>query len=187
MGTVLLGAGSGGAAPSQTAMGRGAAITALAEPNRAGDIPDSQVFIPFVSRAGGYELQVPEGWARTVQGSNVRFTDKLDGVAVTMTRAASPVTAARNRSTIVADIKRSASGVRVTSLHDVRLPAGAAVLVTYTSDSAIDPVTGRRVRLEDHAYLFFRGGRQAVLTLWAPVGADNADQWTRIAQSFRWL
>jgi hypothetical protein len=32
------------------------------EQNPAGDIPDTQVFVKYVSAAGGYEFEAPEGW-----------------------------------------------------------------------------------------------------------------------------
>ena len=35
------------------------------EVSPAGDIPDTQAFVKYRSAAGGYELDVPEGWART--------------------------------------------------------------------------------------------------------------------------
>ncbi len=162
-----------------------APVAAQASP--AGDIPDTQAFVTFISRGGGYALEVPEGWARTARGPDVLFVDKLDGVQVTVAHAARAPTAARARTAEVAALVRSGRAVQVSSVRDVRLPGGAAVLVAYTSDSEPNPVTGRQVRLEDNAYLFFKDGRLATLTLWAPVGADNADQWRRMARSFRWL
>jgi hypothetical protein len=48
-------------------------------------------------------------------------------------------------------------------------------------------VTNKRVRLENIAYIFYKNGKEATLTVWAPQGADNVDQWNRMANSFRWL
>ena len=31
-----------------------------------------------------------------------------------------------------------------------------------------------------------KSGKMAILILWAPIGADNADQWKLISESFRW-
>jgi len=56
----------------------------------------------------------------------------------------------------------------------------------FTSESPPDPVTGKTVGLDDEVYVFVKGSRQAAVHLWAPHGADNADQWRKIAQSFRW-
>jgi len=66
------------------------------------------------------------------------------------------------------------------------LPAGQALLIKYESDSDINPTTNKRIRLEKEAYLFYKDGKLATLTLWAPKGADNADQWKMMSESFRW-
>jgi hypothetical protein len=47
-------------------------------------------------------------------------------------------------------------------------------------------VTGKQVRLENNFYLFLKNGKLALLTLWAPLGSDNVDQWNLIANSFKW-
>ena len=52
------------------------------ETNPVGDIPDTQAFVNYVASPGNYSLDVPEGWARTNNGSDVRFVDKFDGVSV---------------------------------------------------------------------------------------------------------
>ena len=68
------------------------------------------------------------------------------------------------------------------------MPHGKAVVyVAYTSNSDPDPVTGKKVRLDNVTYYYYHQGTLAALTLWAPSGADNADQWKRISESFRWL
>jgi hypothetical protein len=72
-------------------------------------------------------------------------------------------------------------------VQSVQLPIGPAVLITYTSNSDPNSVTGKQVRLENNRYLFFKNGKLATLTLSAPAGADNVDQWARIAHSFRWM
>lgn len=156
------------------------------EKNPPGDIPDNQVFVQFASLSGGYSLQVPEGWARATNGADVRFTDKLDGIQVTISKAVAAPVAATARSNEVAALERAGRAVQITKVQDVQLPGGQAVFVEYASNSDPDRVTGKQVRLENNAYLFFKDGRLATLTLWAPLGADNADQWQQIARSFRW-
>jgi len=158
-----------------------------AAPNPAGDIPDTQVFVTYRSANGGYALEVPEGWARTVQGPNVRFISALDGLEVTIIRTAASPTLTSVRAQGVAALKQTEPGVAIQNVQTVRLPSGPAVLVDYTSTSTPDPVTGKRSRLENQAYLFSKKGARATLRLWAPLGADNVDQWLRIARSFRWL
>jgi hypothetical protein len=60
------------------------------------------------------------------------------------------------------------------------------LIVKYESKSETNPVTNKRVRLKDEAYAFYKYGKIAILILWAPMGADNADQWKLISESFRW-
>ena len=56
----------------------------------------------------------------------------------------------------------------------------------YASNSDPNPVTNKRIRVENETYVFFKNGKEAMLTVWAPQGADNVDQWQRMAKSFRW-
>jgi hypothetical protein len=152
------------------------------EKNPPGDIPDDQVFVSYMSSVGGYSLKVPEGWARTEKGSDVDFIDKFDGVAVAVTTVATSPTA----KDVVARLEKPESRLRVVSTKEIRLPAGQAILVKYESDSEANPVTNKRVRLENETYVFYKNGKTATLTLWAPKGADNADQWKLMSESFRW-
>lgn len=176
------------AAARQAAGPGGAGETPVAaEKNPAGDIPDSQAFVKYSSTQGGYQIEAPEGWARTANAGDVTFIDKLDGETLTITNAAAAPTAATARSQEVAALQRTGRAVQVAKVEDVKLAGGPAVRVDYTSNSAPDPVTGKQVRIENNTYFFFKNGKLATLTLWAPKGADNADQWQRIAASFRWL
>ena len=161
--------------------------TAVApEVNPPGDIPDSQAFVKYSNTAGGYELEVPEGWARAETGGNVTFISKLDGVSVTVASASAP-TAASVQAKEARLIQSQGRAVSITGVSEANLPGGKAVVLKYTSNSEPNPVTNKRVRLENVAYFFYRSGKEATVTVWAPQGADNADQWNRMANSFRWL
>jgi hypothetical protein len=147
------------------------------ESNPPGDIPDTQAFVSYTSVAGGFKIDVPEGWARSMRGPQLRFTDKFDGLSIV---------ASAGRATVTTIQK----GVRAGSdFHSrgVELPAGRALLISYTSNSDPDPVTDKRVRLENVAIVFSHGAKSVTMTLWAPQGSDNVDQWNRIERSFRWI
>lgn len=153
----------------------------------AGDIPDTQVFITFRSASGGYSVEAPEGWARTENGNNVKFTDHFDGeqVSLSASPAAPTVDSARVRQ--VPAILGSSRAVTIEVVRSAILGNGTAVIViAYSSNSEPDVVTGKQVRLSDLTYLYYRRGTVAALTLWAPSGTDNVDQWKRISESFRW-
>src|ERR1700730_791276 len=135
---VLAGCTGPAAAPTRAVVSAspGATEQPLApETSPAGDIPDNQVFVVFASPAGGYQLQVPEGWARTDGGADVRFVSKLDGVQVTLNNASAAPTSVSAQATQVADLQRSGRAVQVNKVQDMQLPAGPAVLVDYASNS----------------------------------------------------
>jgi hypothetical protein len=158
-----------------------------AEVNPPGDIPDTQAFIKYMNTSGGYQLEVPEGWARTEKGTDVTFVNKFDGVKAHVARAATAPSVVSVRANEVKQIGSQGHAVTITDVSEAQLPAGKAIVVKYTSNSDPNPVTTTRVRLEDVTYIFFKNGKEAMLTVWAPQGADNVDQWNRISQSFRWL
>jgi hypothetical protein len=152
------------------------------EKNPPGDIPDDQVFVTYLSAAGGYRLKVPEGWKRTEQGSDVGFIDKFDGLAVAVDAAAAAPTA----QDVVSRLEKTETGLKVEGVKEVRLPNGPALRAKYEADSEANPVTHKRIRLEKEAYVFYKDGKVATLTVWAPKGADNVDQWKLMSESFHW-
>jgi hypothetical protein len=151
------------------------------------DIPDTQVFVTYTSSPGNYQLDVPEGWAQKANGADVNFVSNLNSLQVTLTNAATQPTASSVRSDQAVTLQQTVRAVRDVQVQDVQLPSGPAVLIAYTSNSGPNPVTAKQVRLENNRYLFFKNGKLATLTLSAPVGADNVDQWARIAHSFKWV
>lgn len=156
------------------------------EKNPPGDIPDSQVFVKYTSNQGGYDIQAPEGWARAAKDGNVIFTDKLDGLSVTVTNPACPPNVESIRKNQGELLKKTGRAVRIKGIKKIRLSNGPAVLMVYESNSEPDPVVNKQVRLENSSYFFYKDGKLAELRLWAPLGADNVDQWNRISNSFRW-
>jgi hypothetical protein len=64
--------------------------------------------------------------------------------------------------------------------------AGPAVLVKYMTKSAADPVTGKVRPDAVERYVFFKNGKELILTLTAPKGADNVDPWKIVTNSVTW-
>lgn len=154
------------------------------EPRSVGDIPDNQAFVRYANPAG-YSLEVPEGWARTVQGESARFEAKFNGVAIVLQKAPAAPSVASVQAAEVKALQKN-GGIKIKSVKAVKLPSGSAVLVSYDSQSQPNAVTGQKVALENSLYVLYKGGQQALLTLSAPKGADNVDAWRRMANSFRW-
>jgi hypothetical protein len=156
------------------------------ESNPPGDIPDTQAFVTYTSSIGGYSIDAPEGWARSTRGVDVSFVDKFDGVSVTLAQVPAGAHLADPSRAAVDALRHDARAGRDFEATTAELPVGRATVVTFTSNSRPDPVTGKRVRLEDRAIICVRPVKVATIRLWAPLGADNVDQWNRIASSFRW-
>lgn len=172
------------AAPSESALPSEAPVAP--EKNPPGDIPDSQVFVKYNSKSGGYTMDVPEGWARTEQGSNVSFIDKLDGVKVDVSPLDQAPTVDSVKTGQAADLVKNGRAVKIVKIQEVSLPHGNAIKVSYESNSEPNEVTGKQVRLENETYYYWKNKSLAALTMWAPLGADNVDQWKRMSDSFSW-
>jgi len=154
------------------------------ESNPPGDIPDNTVFVPYHSAKGGWTVTVPEGWGRTTKGTSVTFTDKLNTVQVDAQPGA-PVTPASAKKTDVPALANSTRAFTLTSVTQVTLPAGRAVLISYQANSDPNPVTGKQYRLDVLRYELFHAGTRTTLTLLSPVGADNVDPWRIVTQSLK--
>jgi hypothetical protein len=84
-------------------------------------------------------------------------------------------------------LQQTGNAVRDVKVQNAQTSSGPVILITYTANSDANAVTGKQVRLENNRYLFFSNGKVATLTLSAPLGADNVDQWARMSRSFRWV
>ena len=154
------------------------ALQAEANSAAAGDIPDNQVFLVFSNRSGGYSMKYPEGWAQQGSGERVTFRDKNNIVRVVVARGAAP-TAASVRS----GLKSAAVQGRP---QPMTISGRPAFKVVYSTVSAPNAVTGKRVKLVVDRYYLWKGGRRAVVDLGTPQGVDNVDAYRLMIESFRW-
>jgi hypothetical protein len=157
-----------------------------AETNAPGDIPDTQVFVPWSPSGGGFTVKVPEGWSRTTQGSGTVFTDKFNSVRIERVVTSTPPTVDSVRSTDIPQIQGGSTGFTLGKISTVRRKGGSAVLAEYRADSAPNQVTGKSISLNVQRYAFFKQGSEVVLTLSGAVGADNVDPWRIVTDSFGW-
>jgi hypothetical protein len=162
------------------------AETAVApEVSPPGDIPDNQVFITFNSPAG-FTVKVPEGWARTDAAQETVFNDKYNRIALTTATIAQPLNIDYAKSVLAPEIEKSGRAVKITETAEVKLRAGRAIKIAYDANSAPNEVTNKQVRQENERFYFARNGQLIIISLTAPKGADNVDQWKLISSSFRW-
>ena len=150
-----------------------------------GDIPDNQSFVTFTSPIG-YSIKVPEGWARKDDGTKTTFSDKYNHVLLQLGEAAQPIDEAYAKSTLIPDLQKNGRAVDKVAIKTLTLKAGAAIALDYDSNSEPNAVTNKQVREENESLYFFKDKKLVTLTLSAPKGADNVDQWQFMANSFRW-
>jgi hypothetical protein len=156
------------------------------EVNPSGDIPDNQAYVAYAPPAGGFTVKVPEGWSRSSAGGAVTFTDKLNTIRVETKTAQAPLTARDARQTEVPKLASSVSGFRPGKVSAVARKAGTAVRITYLAKAKPDPVTGKTGVDAVERYVFFHNGKDVILTLSGPKGADNVDPWKIVTDSVTW-
>ncbi len=162
----------------------GRALTPEAQATATGDVPDNQVFLAFSNSAARYSLKYPEGWAQQGSGARVTFRDKNNLVRITVSPGQTPsvasVTAAMRR------LMRAAPTLRFVDPTRVVLRGATAVKVVYSTLSAPNAVTGKRVELVVDRYYVSHAGNVAVVDLGTPKGVDNVDAYRLMIESFRW-
>lgn len=174
--------GCGGGPSSAKAGGSPSAAESLP----AGDIPDSQVYVPYSPPGGSYSIKVPEGWARATEGTATVFTDKLNGIRLEEQPTGSAPTVTSVTSDELPKLKSAVPGFIMGKTSAVTRKAGTGVLITYGARSAADPVTGKSSATAVERYEFWRGGHEVIVTLSSAVGADNGDPWRAITDSLVW-
>jgi hypothetical protein len=178
-------ASSGSASPGAAGTGAsGSALSAEAKSKATGDIPDSQVFLSYHNPQAGYSMQYPEGWAQRGAGGDVTFQEKNNIVHIVVTRGAVPTPAST-----VAELARErqrqpslAYGAASTS----SVQGAPVVKVSYSTLSAPNPVTGKRVQLLVDRYVYTHAGKVATVDLGTAKGVDNIDAYKMMSRSFRW-
>lgn len=187
---LIVGCGSGGSGEKRsTVASAGAseaagALSAEARSAATGDIPDSQVFLVFSDRVARYTIKYPEGWTQSGSGDDVTFKDKNNIVHVVIEHGPSPSPDSVKRALDAA--KLATPTLAYGAPRSLQLGTQPAVAAVYTTQSAKDPVTGRRVLLVVDRYVLGHGGRIATVDLGTPRGVDNVDAYRKMIHSFRW-
>ncbi|MBA2476252.1 MAG: hypothetical protein H0V40_09905 [Actinobacteria bacterium] len=160
------------------------ALTVEAQQTAAGDIPDNQVFLTFSNSAAGYSMKYPEGWAQRGRGSRVAFQDKNNLVRITIVKGTNV-----NATAVTADMHRleqQTPSLRFDAPVQLTVSGRAVVKVVYSTESAPNPVTGKRVTLVVDRYYVAGAGKHAVVELGTPQGVDNVDAYELMLESFQW-
>jgi hypothetical protein len=160
------------------------ALTGEAQAAATGDIPDNQVYVVFSDARGGYSIKYPEGWAQSGAGNRVTFSDKNNLVRTVIQPGGAPSLV--QVSAEMKALQASTPSLRFQSPQRVQVSGRSATKVVYTTESAPNPVTNKRVQLTVDRYYLAQGGKRAIMDLGTPVGVDNVDGYRLMVQSFRW-
>src|SRR5436190_7973480 len=132
------------------------ALQAEAGSAATGDIPDNQVFLVFRNRVAGYSMKYPEGWAQQGAARTVTFRDKNNIVRVLIA----------NGSVSVASVQhalKTLKGVAISRQPQaLTIGSSPAVKLVYTTKSAPNAVTGKRVTLTVDRYYLGNAGKEAI-------------------------
>jgi hypothetical protein len=165
-------------APQTTSTSPGA-LQAEAASAATGDIPDNQVYLVYRS-PGRWSIKYPEGWARSGGPNATVFRDKNNIVRIVLHPGTAPSTVQVRSDPSLRQAQISSAPAAMT------IKGSRAIKVVYTTRSAPNPVTGKRVTLTVDRYYLARGGKVATIDLGTPVGVDNVDAYRLMIQSFRW-
>jgi hypothetical protein len=143
-----------------------------------GDIPDNQMFLVYKNPQVGYSIKYPEGWAQSGSGNSVTIRDKNNIVRIEVRPGPLPS---------FAQAKSELGSATVTSgPTKVTINGQPAIKLTYSTQSAANPVTGKRVTLVVDRYYILHGSKVAVIDLGTPQGVDNVDAYRMMVKSFTW-
>jgi hypothetical protein len=184
--------GSSGSTGPSSSTGAGA-LVAEARATAAGDIPDNQVFLVYHNHSVPYSMKYPEGWAVSAKGPTTVIRDKNNLIRIVTSTGAMPT-----KATVASDmaaLRRQTPSLQpgtpsVNPTCAIRgqtrpVPA-AAVRIDYSTLSAADPVTGKRVKLLVNRYYLAHAGHVVTVDEGTPQGVDNVDAYCLMITSFGW-
>jgi hypothetical protein len=129
-------------------------------------------------------MQYPEGWVQRGAASDVTLQDKNNLVHIVVRRGTAPNAAAVARA--LAREKRATPSLQAGAPSSVTVAGRPAIKISYSTESAANPVTGKRVLLLVDRYVLPGAGHYAVADLGTPKGVDNVDAYRMMIGSFRW-
>jgi asparagine N-glycosylation enzyme membrane subunit Stt3 len=185
----LAAAGCGGGGSSKSSSNSSSAkdagaLSAEAQSAATGDIPDNQAFLVFRNSAAGYSIKYPEGWTTVGSGKDVKIQDKNNLVHIFT--GTGPAPSPQTASAQLSKLKTGTPSLKVTSQPTVVTIKGRkTVKSAYSTESAPNSVTGKRVLLLVDRYQFLNKGKPVTVDLGTPKGVDNVDAYKMMIESFK--
>jgi hypothetical protein len=179
------GCGGGGSSKSSSSAAKDAgALSAEAQSAATGDIPDNQAFLVLRNPSAGYSIKYPEGWTTVGSGKDLKISDKNNVVHIVAGTgpAPTPTTAFAQ----LAKLKRATPSLTITRRPQVVTIKGKKMIKSgYSTESAPNPVTGKRVLLLVDRYQLVNKGKPVTVDLGTPKGVDNVDAYRMMIESFK--
>ena len=117
-------------------------------------------------------------------GGDVKFRDKNNLVHIVA--GAGPAPTPGTASTQLGKLKQANSSLKITSAPKVVTIKGRRVVKSsYSTQSAPNSVTGKRVTLMVDRYQLVNRGKPVTVDLGTPKGVDNVDAYRLMIESFR--
>jgi hypothetical protein len=116
----------------------------------------------------------------------VTFTSNLNSVTVASQAPPGQLSPASVRAKDLPALAAKLKGFKLQSLTTISRSGQQAVRIEYLAAGPSNAVTGKAPMDAVQRYLFVHNGKEAVLTLAGPKGADNVDPWRTISDSLRW-
>ena len=178
------GGGSSKSPSSSTSTNPAGALSAEARSAATGDIPDNQAFLVFRNRSAGYSIKYPEGWTTVGSGRDLKISDKNNVVHIVA--GTGPAPTPQTASGQLAKLKRATPSLKITSQPRVVTIKGKQVVKSgYSTESAPNPVTGKRVLLLVDRSQLVNKGKPVTVDLGTPKGVDNVDAYRMMIESFK--
>jgi hypothetical protein len=138
-------------------------------------IPDGQRYETYTNRTAGYSILVPKGWKKKANAKLVGFSHRPNFILIAARKGKPPTT--KSVSTVIGKNKA------LTIIDPPRTETVAG------STAVVDRVRNTKRKIVLFQYHFGKNKKIAAINLGTPetVYKDNADDFRRIASSFRWL
>jgi hypothetical protein len=138
-------------------------------------IPDGQRYETYTNRSAGYSILVPKGWKKKTNSKLVGFSRSPNFILIAARKGKAPTT--KSVSKVIGKNKA------LTIIDPPRTETVAG------STAVVDRVRNTKRKLVLFQYHFGKSKKIVAINLGSPedVSEDNADDFRRIASSFRWL
>jgi hypothetical protein len=178
------GGGSSNSSSTSSSAKDAGALSAEAQSAATGDIPDNQAFLVFRNSSAGYSIKYPEGWTTAGAGKDVKISDKNNVVHIVT--GSGPAPTPQTASAELAKLKSATPSLKITSQPQVLTIKGKKVVKSgYSTESAPNAVTGKRVLLLVDRYQLLNKGKPVTVDLGTPKGVDNVDAYRMMIESFK--